>query len=133
MALSRTICVLRWAIAPLVVWGLYFVRGNVWFRLYPAVMAAIALSAFAASLFRTPLVEIIARRMGERLDEGGVAYCRSVTRVWTAFLALHLLVTFATVFASLEAWAFYNGFLAYVLMGVLFVGELSYRRRIRRG
>ena len=133
MTRLRPSALARIAVAPLVVWGLYLVRANVWFRLYPAVMVAAALVAFAASLFRTPLVEVFARRMGEALDERGVAYCRAVTVVWTAFLSAHLAVTVATVFASYETWAFYNGFLAYVLMGALFAGEWLFRRRYRRG
>lgn len=118
---------------PVIVWALYLLKANIWFRLYPAVMVALALTAFSISLFRTPLVESIARRVGEDLDGGGVAYCRTVTKVWTAFLAVHLVVTIATVFASQEAWAIYNGCIAYVLMGILFVGEWIVRRRVRRG
>ena len=133
MARLRPSTAARIAAAPLAVWGLYLLRANVWFRLYPAVMVATALAAFAASLFRTPLVEVFARRMGEDLDERGTAYCRAVTVVWTAFLAAHLAVTVATVFASYETWAFYNGFLSYVLMGALFLGEWLFRRRFRRG
>ena len=124
---------LRIALTPLVVWALYLVRANVWFRLYPAIMVSLALAVFAVSLFRTPLVEVFARRMGETLDESGLAYCRRVTVVWTAFLSAHLAVTIATVFASREVWAVYNGFVAYVLMGALFLGEWLYRRRVRRG
>ena len=123
----------RVALTPVIVWALYLLKANVWFRLYPAMMVAIALAAFSVSLFRTPLVESIARRMGEDLDERGVAYCRTVTRVWTAFLAVHLAVTIATVFASQEFWAIYNGCVAYVLMGALFAGEWIVRRRVRRG
>lgn len=118
---------------PFVVWALYLLKANVWFRLYPAVMAAIAFSAFAVSLFRTPLVEIFARGMGEDLDVRGMAYCRCVTRVWVAFLAAHLVVTVLTVFASDKIWAVYNGLVAYVLMGALFAGEWLVRRRVRRG
>ncbi len=116
-----------------VVWALYCFRANVWFRLYPAVVVSCVLAAFAVSLFRTPLVEVFARRMGEKLDDRGVVYCRNVTRVWVAFLSVHLAVTLATCFASHEVWAFYNGFLAYVLMGTLFLGEWLYRKRVRRG
>lgn len=128
----RAATLVRFALPPLVVWGLYVLRANVWFRLYPAVMAAFALSVFAASLFRTPLAEVFARRMGERPGPRGVAYCRAVTRVWTAFLAAHLAVTVLTVFASHEVWAVYNGLVAYVLMGLLFAGEWIVRRRVRR-
>ena len=118
--------------ALLVVWALYFLKARVWFRLYPAVMLALALAVFAVSLFRTPLIEVFARKMGETLDARGIAYCRQVTRVWVAFLSVHLLVTVATVFLSREIWVFYNGFLAYVLMGSLLLGERLYRRRVRR-
>lgn len=124
---------LRIALTPLVVWALYLLKANVWFRLYPAVMVSLALAVFALSLARTPLVEVFARKMGESLDLRGVEYCRRVTVVWTVFLAAHLAVTVATVFASHEVWALYNGLVAYVLMGSLFAGEWLYRKRVRRG
>lgn len=130
MRLPRPPAAVRLLMAPFVVWALYLVKANVWFRIYPAIVVLVVLAAFAASLFRRPLAEVFARRMGARLDERGVAYCRAVTRVWTAFLAAHLAVTVATVFASPEVWAFYNGFLAYVLMGGLFLAEWLYRRRV---
>ncbi len=118
--------------ALLVVWALYFLKARVWFRLYPAVMVALALVLFSVSLFRTPLVEVFARKMGETLDAKGVLYCRKVTRVWVGFLSVHLVVTVATVFLSREIWVFYNGFLSYVLMGSLLLGERLYRRKVHR-
>ena len=133
MRRPRLNAALRIAMTPLIVWGLYLVRANVWFRLYPALMVALALTVFAVSLRKTPLVEIIARKTGEDLDERGVAYCRRVTVVWVAFLSAHLAVTVATVFASHEVWAVYNGLVAYILMGALFAGEWLYRRRLRHG
>jgi len=125
--------VARVALMPLVVGALYLLKANIWFRLYPAVMVTLALAVFAVSLCRVPLVERIARGMGERLDARGVAYCRRVTQVWVAFLAAHLAVTVATVFASREVWAVYNGIIAYVLMGLLFAGEWIVRRKVRHG
>lgn len=123
----------RLVLSVAAVWMIYILRANVWFRLYPALMVFLALVGFSVSLWRTPLVEIIARKMGENLDEKGVAYCRNVTRVWVAFLSLHLAVTLATVFAPYKVWVVYNGCIAYVLIGLLFVGEWLYRRRARRG
>ena len=125
--------VLRVAAAVGVVWAVYFLKANVWFRLYPAVMVAIAFAVFAVSLRGVPIVETFARRMGEKLDARGVAYCRSVTEAWTLFLAIHLGVTVATVFCSREVWAIYNGFVAYLLMGAMFVGEWIVRKRVSRG
>jgi len=124
---------MRVALTPFVVIALYLLKANVWFRLYPAIMVSIALAAFAVSLFQTPLVERMARGMGEDLDARGIAYCRRVTQVWTVFLSANLVVTVATVFASREVWALYNGCIAYVLMGLLLVGEWLVRRRIRHG
>lgn len=121
---------MRIILAPLAVWGLYLLKANVWFRLYPVIMVATAFAIFAVSLFRRPIAEVFARRNGRSLDERGVAYCRNVTRMWTTFLAAHLAVTVATVFCSPETWAFYNGFLAYVLIGALFLAEWLYRRRM---
>lgn len=131
MARLRT--VVRLALAPLVVWGIYLLRANVWFKVYPAVMVALALSVFSVSLFKTPMVEVFARKTGEVLDARGVAYCRNVTRVWVAFLSVHLAVTLATVFAPYEVWALYNGFVAYVLIGAMFLAEWLIRRKVKRG
>lgn len=128
-----TSSVLRLALAPLAVWAIFLLKANVWFRLYPVVMVALAFAFFAVSLWRTPVVEVCARKMGEELDARGVAYCRRVTWVWTSFLAVHLGVTAATVWAPYAVWAWYNGCVAYVLMGALFAGEWLFRRRVRRG
>ena len=124
---------LRVAGAIALVWVLYLLRANVWLRLYPAAVVALALLVFAVSLRGMPLVERIARARGEALDARGVAYCRAVTRAWVIFLSLHLAVTVATAFAPPAVWAFYNGALAYVLLGAMFVGEWLVRRRVRHG
>ncbi len=115
------------------VWALYWCRANVWIRLYPALVVACVWTAFAVSLFKTPLAEIFARKMGETLDDRGVRYCRTVTRVWVVFLTVHFFLSLATAFMSHEVWAFYNGCLAYVLLGAMFLGEWICRRRMKRG
>ena len=125
--------IMRTALAAAVVWAIYLLKGNFWFRLYPALVVGAFLAAFGLSLLGTPLVERIARRMGEELDEGGVAYCRSATVAWTVFLSIHFAVTIATLFASREVWAAYNGFVAYLLIGAMFLGEYIVRRRARHG
>jgi uncharacterized membrane protein len=124
---------LRTALAIAVVWLVYLLKGNVWLRLYPAAVAGAFLAAFALSLRSVPLAERFARRMGEDLDDAGVAYCRSATVAWTVFLSVHFAVTVATLFASRRTWAFYNGFVAYILIGAMFLGEYAVRKRVRRG
>ncbi|MBP5321313.1 MAG: hypothetical protein J6334_10010 [Kiritimatiellae bacterium] len=122
---------LRVAAGIALVWGIYWLRGNIYSRLYPVMVSAAAFLAFALSLFRTPLVERFARRMEGPLDEAGVRYCRKVTVAWALFLGIHLAVTVWTLFLPLRVWAFYNGFLAYLLMGAMFAGEWLIRRRVR--
>lgn len=119
------------AILPvLAVWGVYFFKGRIYFRLYPVIMALIAFSFFFISLSRTPVCEAFARRMRGDLDEKGVRYCRKLTVVWTVFLAFNFMASLASVFLSPGVWVFYNGFLSYLLMGGLFLGEFIYRRRV---
>lgn len=115
-----------------IVWLVYFFRGNVYFRLYPAVVCLAVLTSFVVSSFKTPIVEAIARRRGVALDAQGVKYCRKVNRAWIVFLSAHFAVTLASVFLSLEFWAFYNGFLSYMLIASMFLGEWAIRRRKKK-
>jgi uncharacterized membrane protein len=119
----------RASLAAAVVWLVYFLRGNVYFRLYPVAVCAAVFAAFLISAFRTPIVELVARKRYGALDEEQTAYCRKVNNCWIVFLSAHLAVTAATVFMPLRVWAFYNGFLAYVLFGLMFLGERLVRRR----
>lgn len=123
--------VLKASLALAIVWLVYFLRGNIWFRLYPLVMCIAALTAFVVSSFKTPLVEKIARRRLGALDAAGVRYCRKVNNCWILFLILHTMVTLATVFMPMGVWAFYNGFFAYVLFAAMFGGEWLLRRKAR--
>lgn len=116
-----------------IVWLIYFAKANVYFRYYPVLTVSLFLAVFLISLFRTPMVEVFARRMGERLDEKGIAYCRKVTIAWVVFLTLNLGVTVWTVFLSREAWVLYNGCISYLLMGLMFLGEFIIRKRVRNG
>ena len=121
----------RAAFSLAVVWTVYLLKGNVWFRLYPALMAAFFFMVFAVSLFTVPAARVFAEAAGEKLDEAGIRYCRKATAAWTVFLGVHAAVTLATVFMPLGVWAFYNGFLAYVLMAAMFLAEFAARKRAR--
>lgn len=123
---------LRIAFAAGLVWLMYYLRANRYVRAYPLAMVAIALFLFARSLWTTPLAEQIARRMGEALDADGVRYCRLATWAWVVFLSLHFLLTAATLFLSRETWAWYNGCVSYLLLGLMFVGEYGARVLYRR-
>jgi uncharacterized membrane protein len=105
---------------------------------YPVLVNAVLLAVFAASLWRPPtVIERIARLKG-RATQGAVAgpplppaavvYTRRVTIVWSVFFALNGAAALYTAVATpLETWTLYNGFIAYVLIGTLFVIELAVR------
>jgi uncharacterized membrane protein len=103
-------------------------------RYYPVLVNAALLLLFGASLKRPPtIIERIARLRQPELPPAGVAYTRRVTIVWTVFFVLNGSAAFYTAaFTSLETWAWYNGFVAYLLIGALFLGELAFREYARR-
>ncbi|MDR1811464.1 MAG: hypothetical protein LBQ87_01420 [Candidatus Fibromonas sp.] len=60
-------------------------------------------------------------------------YCRKVTLLWCAFFIANAFVAgFTAVFMENWIWALYNGFIVYILMGILFAGEFLARKRFQR-
>jgi len=95
----------------------------------PLLINGALLLQFAGSLRSTPLVERFARMQQPTLSGAQVAYCRSVTKVWCAFFVLNALTSALLAgFASLSAWALYNGLVAYLLMGSLATVEYVVRK-----
>ena len=79
MGKLRPMAVLRIVSVPAAVWAIYYLKGNICFRLYPVAVVAFVFAFFLISLFRTPAVEVFARRMGEAIDDRVKEYCRKVT------------------------------------------------------
>ncbi len=104
-------------------------------KLYPALVNAVLLVVFAISLcFPPTVIERMARLQEPDLPPRAVAYTRKVTGVWCGFFVLNgVLATVTALWASQAVWAFYNGLLAYVLMGILFLVEWCVRRKVRAG
>lgn len=103
-------------------------------KLYPVLVNLGMLAVFAYSLYAPPsVIERIARLSDPELPAYAVAYTRRVTQVWCGFFVLNGLLAFYTaVWASSAVWSLYNGVLAYVLMGALFVGEYLVRLLVKR-
>lgn len=102
-------------------------------KLYPVIVNLGFLAAFGLSL-ATPvsMVERFARLREPQLPPQAVAYTRRVTQAWCVFFAINGAVAAGTaLWASDAAWWLYNGVIAYVLMGLMFGGELLVRRRVR--
>jgi uncharacterized membrane protein len=120
--------------------ALLLVAGAVWsnallpLKLYPVLVNLAFLAAFGWSLL-TPqsMVERMARLSEPDLPPAGVAYTRTVTKVWCVFFVINGSIALGTALWATEAqWSLYNGVIAYLLMGVLFAGEYLVRLKVKR-
>lgn len=100
---------------------------------YPVVVNLVLLSVFAISLWRSPtVIERLARLQTPDLPPQAIVYTRKVTWVWCVFFVVNGSIAAATVPASEQIWALYNGFLSYIAMGALMGGEYLVRLRVQR-
>ncbi len=121
-------------VAAVIVAGVTLVTGSViGLKSYPVVMNIFMLALFAFSLFRPPsMIERFARLREPNLPATAIPYTRKVTMVWCGFFVVNGAIATATLFASDQVWALYNGLLVYGLMGLLFAGEYLVRQRVRQ-
>ncbi len=102
-------------------------------KFYPVVMSLSFLAIFGYSLYKPPSVVEIIARLHEELDEDGIAYTRRVTQVWCVFFIINALIATGTIFHEDEqVWMLYNGFISYLLMGLLMAGEFAVRMVVKR-
>jgi uncharacterized membrane protein len=101
---------------------------------YPVLMNAVLLAVFAWSVIHPPtIVERIARSTTRDLPARAVPYLRRVTIAWSVFFVFNGGVAlFTAMETSFETWTLYNGFLAYVLIGLMFGAELLARQRVMK-
>jgi len=101
---------------------------------YPALVNAVMLLLFSWSLYAPPsAIERIARLQHPDLPPEGVIYTRRVTQVWCGFFILNGGIALATaIWASFELWSLYNGFIAYLLMALLFGCEYLVRLKTQK-
>lgn len=110
------------------------VNSEIALKLYPLLVNLGFFVIFMQSLFFPPtVIERLARLSEPTLSPAGVAYTRQVTKIWCGFFVLNGTVSAITaLWASAETWALYNGFIAYMLMGLLFAGEYLIRMRVKK-
>jgi uncharacterized membrane protein len=92
-------------------------------------MNASLLFVFGRTLFGgETLVETFARMQHPELSAERIRHCRTVTLVWCSFFLANGCVSLWLALAGdPQLWALYTGFIAYVLMGLLFAGEFVVR------
>lgn len=99
---------------------------------YPVVINLALLVFFALSLNGESVITKIARLKDSNLSKEGVIYTRNLTKIWVVFFLFNALISFLLVFINLKIWAFYTGFLSYIFIGILFGGEILYRKLVLR-
>ena len=101
---------------------------------YPAFINLVFLFIFGVSLYYPPtMIERFARMRNEDLPDYAIGYTRKVTQVWCVFFIINAIVAAWTAyFSTVKIWALYNGLIAYLLIGTLFVCEWIVRYFYRR-
>lgn len=139
LRLIASCAVKHWSSLLLMV-GLVYFAFAIWsnelltLRFYPAIANAAMLLLFSWSLLSPPtLIERIARIQHPNLPPEGVVYTRRVTQIWCGFFIVNGSIALATaLWSSMAIWSLYNGFIAYLLMGILFVGEYLVRIKTQK-
>lgn len=125
---ERTILIAIMAVLVFIVlvWG-----HQLGLKFYPVMVNIGFLSLFVGSLiFPPPIVERMARIREPDLSPRGVAYTYKVTWVWIVFFIVNgSIATLTAIWGSDEIWMLYNGFVAYLLIGILVASEWLVRRR----
>ena len=101
-------------------------------KFYPVMVNFGFLVLFGGSLVSPPsMVERLARIREPNLSPQGVAYTLKVTWMWSVFFLINGSIAATTaLWASNEVWVMYNGFIAYLLIGILAGAEWLVRRRV---
>lgn len=100
---------------------------------YPVLVSGVLLGVFGFSLWRPPsMIERFARLQHADLPDHAIPYTRKVTWVWCGFFVVNGTIASATLFASDQIWALYNGLLSYILIGLLLAGEYLIRLRVQK-
>ena len=121
------------ATATLVVTATFLTGSEVGLFLYPLLVNLAFFTFFTISLYHPPtVIERIARRQRPEFPERAVIYTRKVTQVWCVFFLLNGGVSALTIFHSETWWMLYNGFISYILIGLMLAGEYLIRMRVMK-
>lgn len=98
-------------------------------KAYPVLISLALAAMFGYSLLRPPtIIEQIVRVRRPAMPPAIIAYLRNVTIVWLAFFLINASISTATaLIGNMKLWALYNGFISYLMIGALMVGEFALR------
>ena len=105
----------------------------IFFKYYPPIVNFCFFVVFFSSIFQEKtVIQKMALIMEPSADEFVMLYTRRLTYVWSAFMFINFLVSFATIFLSKTIRTLYNGFISYMLVGIFFGVEYIVRINFKR-
>ena len=112
---------------------LFYIKRFVVLKFYPPICNFVLFIVFFISLFgRETVIQKFAKLCGDPLEKPALIYTRKVTYVWTGFTFLNFLISVWTIFLPDRIWFLYNGFISYILIGLLFGVEYIIRIVLRK-
>ncbi len=125
------------ALAPFIgmfaVIGIFHFTDFILLKYYPPVMNFCLFMIFFSSLFqKRTVIQKIALASDPDSNEAVMKYTRNLTYIWAVFTFLNFLISVGTVFMSEKIWALYNGFISYLLVGIIFIIEYIVRINFMR-
>ncbi len=123
---------LHWVAAGVLVTLITFVTDSKYgLFLYPLLVNLAFFAFFAISLLHPPtVIERIARRQRPEFSEKAIVYTRKVTQIWCVFFLLNGGMSVVSAFHSETWWMLYNGFISYILIGLMLAGEYLIRIKV---
>lgn len=110
--------------------GLAIILNRASLALYtPALINLGLLLSFGSTLFiGPPIIEIFARKHVKSLSAKEVKYCRNLTMLWSAFFIINgSISSIISTTGNMDYWIIYNGFISYIMIGLIFFIEMTYR------
>lgn len=103
-------------------------------RYYPVLISLYVGLLFFQSLFeKESLIESFAKLSGKPYPDEARVYMRTLTQIWVVVLVLNALIAIYTACCASDSfWLLYNGFISYVLILGLVLGEIIYRQFYKR-
>ncbi|TNF68912.1 MAG: hypothetical protein EP298_05585 [Gammaproteobacteria bacterium] len=106
-----------------------------WILLYPFFVNVLLFLIFLYSfIFPPTMIERFASVIDKQpFPKEAITYMRKVTLVWMVFFIINGLIAIVTaLFTSMKIWTLYNGLIAYILIGLIFIVEYMIRLNVKR-
>ncbi|MCF6806831.1 hypothetical protein L3V79_00265 [Thiotrichales bacterium 19S9-12] len=104
-------------------------------KLYPFMVNVLLFITFLYSFINPPtIIERFALIIEKKaLPKEAIRYMRKVTVAWVIFFFINGLIAFITAsYSSLKIWSLYNGFIAYILIALMFLIEYIIRLKVKK-